>query len=147
MTSTTSTTSTIAAAATPKEIVARYVQAVIDGDLAAIRDSFTPDATWEYPGDLPLSRTWTGRDAIVDDFLVGAGAYFAPDGAPRVTLTGLLADGDRVIAEWTALGTAKGGGRYDNRCLGIFTVRDGRIAAVREYLDTRMVGRVLFPEL
>ncbi|WP_030238311.1 nuclear transport factor 2 family protein [Streptomyces sp. NRRL S-350] len=130
----------------PKAVVVRYVNAVIEGDLAVIRDSFAEDATWEYPGDLPLSRVWTGRDAIVDDFLVGAGRFFAPGGAPKVTLTNVLADGDQVLAEWLAEGTAVGGGHYDNRCAGVFTVADGRITGVREYLDTRMVGRVLFPE-
>lgn len=85
---------------TPKAVVVRYVNAVAAGDLATIVDSFTEDATWCYPGDVPLTRVWTGRDAIVNDFLVGAGALFAPDGAPTVTLTNVLADGDQVVAEW-----------------------------------------------
>ena len=25
---------------------------------------------------------------------------------------------------------------YENYCIGVFTVRDGRIVAVREYMDT-----------
>ncbi|AEW92423.1 MULTISPECIES: nuclear transport factor 2 family protein [Streptomycetaceae] len=129
----------------PRTVVVRYVNAVAEGDLATIRDSFAADATWTYPGDLPLSRVWTGRDTIVDEFLGGAGALFAPGGAPRITLTNVVADGEQVVAEWTSRGVAAGGRAYDNACLGVFTVRDGRITSVREYTDTQHAERTLFP--
>jgi ketosteroid isomerase-like protein len=58
----------------PAAVVTRYIYAVRDGDSGAIRDSFAEDAIWEYPGDLPLSGTWRGRDTIVDDFLGSVGA-------------------------------------------------------------------------
>ncbi|MFI6447702.1 nuclear transport factor 2 family protein [Kitasatospora sp. NPDC050543] len=130
----------------PRTVVERYVTAVAEGDLDTITASFHPDATWTYPGDLPLSGVWRGRDAIVNGFLGGAGALFAPGGAPVVTLTGLLADGDQVVAEWTAKGVAANGAVYDNQCLGIYTVRDGLITAVREYADTLHAQRTLFAE-
>ncbi|MCP2335437.1 nuclear transport factor 2 family protein [Actinomadura rupiterrae] len=128
----------------PKEIVVRYVEAVAAGDLATITDSFAEDATWTYPGDTPISGTWKGRDAIINDFLGGvtADAFAAP---PTIVLTGVIADGDQVVAEWTAQGDTVRGDRYDNRCLGVYTVRDGKIAAVREYCDTAHAARVLFP--
>ena len=50
----------------PAAVVTRYIYAVRDGDSGAIRDSFAEDAIWDYPGDLPLSGTWRGRDSIVD---------------------------------------------------------------------------------
>lgn len=134
-----------AAPLTPEEVVTRYVRAVAAGDLDTITASFTEDATWTYPGDVPLTGTWTGRDAIINDFLGNAtGSLFDPAEPPRVQLTNILAAGDQVVAEWTARGLARTGKRYDNRCLGVFTVRDGRIAAVREYTDTQHVERVLF---
>ncbi|WP_141576866.1 alpha/beta fold hydrolase [Actinomadura sp. WMMA1423] len=129
----------------PAAVVTRYVEAVASGDLDTIRASFADDATWTYPGDLPLTGTWKGRDAIVDDFLGGAGQLFEPGGEPKVALTNVVADGDQVVAEWTSRGTARGGAAYDNPCLGVFTVRDGRITSVREYTDTQHVERTLFP--
>jgi ketosteroid isomerase-like protein len=130
---------------TPKEIVVRYVEAVAKGDLAMIIESFAPDVRWIYPGDVPLSGTWTGRDAVVNDFLGGAmGALFAAGGAPVVALVHAIAEGDQVVAEWTSKGVATNGMVYDNRCAGIYTVRDGQITEVREYADTQHVARVLF---
>jgi len=129
----------------PKTVVTRYVEAVAAGDLPTIRASFSPDVEWTYPGDLPLSGTWRGRDTVVDDFLgAAAGKLFSPDQPVVIRLTNVLADGDQVFAEWTAQATAVGGGAYDNRCSGVFTVRDGRITSVREYLDTDHARRVLF---
>ncbi|MER5636096.1 nuclear transport factor 2 family protein [Kitasatospora sp. NPDC002227] len=128
----------------PRTVVVRYVNAVAEGDLPTVLASFAEDAVWSYPGDLPLSRDWTGRDAIVGEFLGGAGQLFAPDGAPQVTLTHVIVEGGTVVAEWTAVGTAATGRRYDNRCLGVFTVRDGLITSVREYTDTLHAARALF---
>ena len=52
-----------------KQVVERYVAAVAAGDEQAIRDSFAEDATWWLGGDLPISGTWNGREAIMGDFL------------------------------------------------------------------------------
>ncbi|MGV9263074.1 nuclear transport factor 2 family protein [Kitasatospora sp. NPDC003701] len=128
----------------PRAVVERYVTAIATGDLPTAAASFAEDATWSYPGDLPLSRVWRGRTAIVEDFLGSVGTLFAPGSALDVTLTGLLADGPQVVAEWTARGTAANGAAYDNQCLGIFTVENGLITAVREYLDTEHAARTLF---
>jgi uncharacterized protein len=131
----------------PKAVVIRYVEAVRDGDIDVVRDSFAVDATWTYPGSLPISKVWEGRDSIVADFLGGMGARLKP-GAPLViALTNVVAEGEQVVAEWTSDGTTAAGAAYSNRCLGVFVVRDGRIASIREYADTHHVADVLFPEL
>ncbi|QNS04983.1 nuclear transport factor 2 family protein [Streptomyces xanthii] len=132
--------------ATPRAVVTRYIEAVAGGDLPTIIDSFAEDATWTYPGTgLPLSGTWRGRDAIINDFLGKATAsLFAPGTTPTITLTNVLADGPTVIAEWRAQAEAATGLPYDNHCLGLFTVRAGRITEVREYTDTRHAAQALF---
>lgn len=131
----------------PKSVVVRYVEAVRDGDMAVIRDSFAEDASWHYPSGVPvLGRVWEGRDAIVDEFLGGAGVLFAPGTGAEVELVNVFAEGEQVLAEWTSRATARNGAAYDNRCAGIFTVRDGRIVSVREYADTLHVVRSLFPD-
>ena len=128
----------------PRTVVTRYVNAVAEGDHATIVASFAEDATWTYPGDVPLTGVWRGRDAIVNDFLGGAGSLFAPGGTPVVALTNVIADGEQVVAEWTSKGLAATGRVYDNTCLGVFVVRDGVIVSVREYADTQHVERSLF---
>ncbi|MFF7989115.1 nuclear transport factor 2 family protein [Kitasatospora xanthocidica] len=94
-------------------------------------------------GHLAISRTWRGGHEIFGDFLGRIGTCFAADGLPVITLTRVLGDGPPAAAEWTAVGTAANGEPYENHCLGVFTVEDGRITAVREYLDTDHVARTL----
>ncbi|MER7152557.1 nuclear transport factor 2 family protein [Streptomyces lydicus] len=129
----------------PRAVVIRYVEAVRDGDADVIHDSFATDATWHYPGSLPVSKVWHGRDAIINDFLGGMGPAFVP-GSLEIALISTLAEGDRVVAEWTSKATTMQGSRYDNRCLGIFTVHDGKITSVIEYADTHHVAATLFPD-
>jgi ketosteroid isomerase-like protein len=111
---------------------------------AVIRDSFAPDATWEYPGDLPLSGTYRGVDAIIETFL-GAAELMAPGTQVTIELVGAIADGDQVATEWTSRATSRNGTAYHNRNVGVFTVRDGKIVPVREYTDTLHVAGALFP--
>ncbi|BFV60983.1 hypothetical protein KCMC57_up60870 [Kitasatospora sp. CMC57] len=128
----------------PRTVVTRYVNAVVEGDLDTIVASFAEEASWTYPGDVPLTGVWSGRDAIINDFLGGVGSLFAPGGTPVVTLTNVIADGEQVVAEWTSKGLAATGRVYDNTCLGVFVVRNGVIVSVREYTDTQHVERSLF---
>ncbi|WUJ68434.1 nuclear transport factor 2 family protein [Kribbella soli] len=131
----------------PKTVVTRYVEAVAAGDRATMHASFAPDVVWTYPGDLPLSGDWKGRDLVMDEFLGAvAGKLFAPDTPVAIALTNVIADGEQVFAEWTAQATARAGGAYANNCGAVFTVRDGVIVAVREYTDTDHARRVLFPD-
>lgn len=143
--STVTTDVTTDVATDPKSVVIRYVEAVRDGDAQTIFDSFAEDATWLYPSNLPISRTWEGRDAIINDFLGGMGVYLDTSAPVVIELVNAFADGDQVLAEWTSKATAASGAAYDNRCAGVFTVRDGKITSVREYADTRHVADVLFP--
>jgi uncharacterized protein len=125
----------------PREVVIRYVEAARDGMSAVVAESFAEDATWEYPGDLPLSGTYRGVEAIVHTFLGGAAALMAPGSAVTITLTNVIADGDQVAAEWTSEAVSRTGAAYRNRNVGIFTVKDGRITSVREYTDTLHAAR------
>ena len=127
-----------------RAVVIRYVEAVRDGDADVIHDSFSEDATWHYPGDLPVSRVWHGRDEIVNEFLGSMGTILVP-GTLEIELVSTIAEGDRVVAEWTSKATTAYGGTYDNRCIGVYTVHDGKIVSVVEYADTQHVAATLFP--
>ncbi len=127
-----------------KAVLCAYLDALTAGDLDAIADSFTDDATWSLHGTLPLAGTRRGRAEIMS-FLVGAGSLYRP-GTQEFTFGDITAEGDRAVLEWRVRGTAAATGlEYDNAYCGVFVVRDGRIAEVREYLDTLHAAQVLFP--
>ena len=57
----------------PEAVAIRYIQAARDGMPAVVRDSLAPDATWQYPDDLPLPGIYRGVDAITGEFLAAVG--------------------------------------------------------------------------
>jgi ketosteroid isomerase-like protein len=41
-----------------------------------------------------------------------------------------------VVLEWTSHARTRNGDPYENHCIGVFTISQGKISAVREYMDT-----------
>jgi uncharacterized protein len=119
-----------------KSILRRYVAAVERGDEGALRGLFAEDATWTLAaGDLPISGTWKGREAILGEFLATALSHYER-GSVSLEITGMIAEGGRVVLQWTSRARTLDGRPYENDCIGVFTIRDGRIQSVREYMDT-----------
>jgi uncharacterized protein (TIGR02246 family) len=131
------------ATSSSRAVVERYVAAVAAGDLDTVRDSFAEHATWWLGGSLPISGTWNGREAIIGEFLGAAMRHYEP-GSVDLEVTSVVADGELVSVEWTSRARTVSGQPYENRCAGVFTVRDGRIHAVREYMDTAYAQQVAF---
>jgi ketosteroid isomerase-like protein len=104
----------------------------LDGVLALLTD----DATWRIPGKKELTPTagvYTkeriGRlfHRMLDNLATGL----------RMTVISAIAEGDRVALEVTSSGDLKNGRRYRQEYHFLMEFRDGRISAVREYLDTQ----------
>jgi uncharacterized protein (TIGR02246 family) len=128
----------------PKNVLERYFAAAKAGDREAIAGLFAEDATWTLSaGDLPISGTWRGRETIFHDFLASVLANYEP-GSLELDVTATIAQGDQVVVEWTSRARTRDGRPYKNGCLGVFTVRDGRIQSVREYMDTLYVRDTVF---
>jgi ketosteroid isomerase-like protein len=121
-----------------------YINALQGGDEDALRAAFHPDATWWLPGELPVSRTWEGRDAILGELLPAVMARFRPDSLAFTTHSVIVED-ERAVLEWSVRAVTVDGKDYDNSYLAVFEYRAGAIAAVREYMATGVMARVLFP--
>jgi uncharacterized protein len=127
-----------------KGVVQRYVAAVAAGDAQTARELFAPSATWTLAaGDLPIAGTWEGRDAIIDEFLATAQSYYAP-GSIAIEITGMVAEADQVVVQWTSRARTRAGRSYENGCIGVFTIACGQIQHVREYMDTLYARDVAF---
>jgi hypothetical protein len=129
-----------------RAVVLDYVAALDRGDPEQLRARFTADATWWLSGDLPVSGTWTGPGAIIDDFLAAMTDRLDPSQPVVRDVKRALADGDAVAIEWTTRATARDGSAYENDYAFVFEVKGDRIHAVREYFDTSKARQVLFTE-
>lgn len=128
-----------------KTVAAQYVAAAEAGDEHAISDLFAPDATWTLAGELPISGVWKGRAAIIDEFLATAMSHYEP-GSISLEITGMIAEHDQVVLQWTSRARTRDGRPYENGCIGVFTIRDGKIQHVREYMDTLYAHEVAFSD-
>ena len=127
-----------------KSILAGYVAAVEAGDQQAIRDLFAEDATWTLAaGNLPISGTWEGRETVLGEFLAGALSHYEP-GSVSLEITGMITEGDQAVLQWTSRARTREGLPYENDCIGVFTIQNGRIRAVREYMDTLYARETAF---
>ncbi|MYW69175.1 nuclear transport factor 2 family protein [Streptomyces sp. SID8379] len=137
------TATTAGATTAPRTVVLRYFEALAAGDQETILDSWAEDGTCWYGGDLPISGTWRGRDQVIDGFLGTAFAHLDPEREVGLKVTNVFGEGEQVLVEWHSWATGRTGRPYDQRNIGVFVVRDGRIAAMREYADTQNWERAL----
>lgn len=131
---------------TPLEVLDHYLEALLAGDLDAIRASFAEDAVWTLHGDLPIAGPWHGRDSIVDDFLVQVGGALFEPGTQSFEWLSRTADDRAAVLEWRVRARTVAGRDYDNRYLAVFEVTDDLITEVREFTDTAYVKAVLLAE-
>lgn len=105
-----------------------------DDALALLSD----DATWWVAGTTALSGTYTKPEFAT---LLADVTGSAPRGI-QVTPKQLTAEDNRVSVEAESYGEISNGKTYRNIYHFMMECRDGRISAVREYLDTEHVTEI-----
>jgi ketosteroid isomerase-like protein len=113
------------------ELFARFTASDIDG----VMNLLAEDATWKVPGKPDLSRA-----AGVYDKERIQGLFRLMLGRLRhglaMTVVGMVCEDRRVVAEVVSSGDLENGRAYRQEYLFWIETRDGKITAVREYLDT-----------
>lgn len=127
----------------PKAVAARLFELFSAGNVPAVLDLLTDDATWWLPGKqgtLPVTGTRT-KPQITKLFEAMQAQL---EGPLKMTVLGAIAEGDQVAMRVESLGKLRNGRTYNQDYHFLITVRDGRISAVREYLDTLHVQQTWF---
>lgn len=118
-----------------KEVVRQFLAKFGTGDADGLINSLTDDAVWWIggkPGDLPQAGA-KSKEAI-SAVLRGVGAKIP--GGIAMHIRGMIGEDDKIAAEVEAHGEITNGRIYNNEYHFLFTIREGRIAGVREYHDT-----------
>jgi ketosteroid isomerase-like protein len=110
------------------------------GDIAAIVASVTPDVTWGLDGrptDMPLLRQFKGPAGVQEFFKVLAEAHDVTSFEPQE----FYADADKVFVIGRYSWTMKPSGRTGSSdWLHVWTIRNGKIAAMRSLNDTALLA-------
>ena len=131
---------------TGSSVVRTVYQAFEAGDVAAVLDQFDSAVEWRLAEGHPYSpsgEAWAGHDAVVEKFFARAAADW--DGF-RVNVTDLHEAGDTVVAQVRYSGTFEATGRtLDAQGCHVWTLRDGKVRAFQQYIDTQQLQVVMRP--
>ena len=118
--------------AAAQEFFDRFSASDIEGALALMTD----DATWLIPGKpqrMPTAGLYT-KERIRKLFCTMLKQL---ESGLQLTVKSMVAEGERVALEAESGGDLKNRRRYRQQYHFLIEFRDGRISAVREYLDTQ----------
>ncbi len=125
-----------------KKLVLGFFENFSSGKFDEALAMMADNATWWVagkPDKFPLAGTKSKTQFA--ELVKGIGAAM-PKGL-RITPKGVTAEGDRVALEAESYGELANGKVYNNLYHFLIEVRDGKIQAVREYLDTMHANEVL----
>lgn len=131
----------MATAKTPNEqLILDFFDLLNAEKLQELKALLHPDATWTpmTKSDIPGAATHRGHEGIVDKFLVPVRGLFEGKD-PQNEINTLVSTGDIVACETHGTGQLTNGKTYDNRYCWIVEIRDGKILAIREYMDTAYI--------
>lgn len=125
-----------------KAVVQAYFDAVNQGHLTdALLDFMTDDVTWWIQKASPSAGLYEGKAGIQRLFGIDIPIFSAP---LVVRIVRMIAEDDLVCSELEIATKNKEGKAYLNQYSFWMQLRDGKICAVREYLDTLYAQQVLF---
>ncbi len=122
-----------------KKLVTEFWEAFSASNYDKVLSMLADDATWWVAGNFELSGTYT--KAQFAELLKGVTGAL-PQGI-KVMPKMLTADEDRVSVEAESYAPHTSGKIYNNFYHFMMRVRNGKIASVREYLDTMHAKEIL----
>jgi ketosteroid isomerase-like protein len=117
------------------EVVKRAYENFKAGDIGALLGQMSEDVDWRLPEiqGAPFAGARKGRGQVSEFFSSLADSQDVLSFEPRE----FVAQGDKVVALGSYRWRVKKNGReYGGEWAHVFTVRDGRIAAFHEYMDS-----------
>jgi ketosteroid isomerase-like protein len=118
-----------------KKVVLSFFENFSAGKAEAALGQMADNATWTVMGRPErFALAGTKTKAQFTELLKGIGAAM-PKGL-RLTPKGITAEGNRVAVEAESYGEHANGKVYNNQYHFLIEVQNGKIQAVREYLDT-----------
>jgi len=120
-----------------KQIVAGIYEAFGRGDLAGVLSPLAEDVAWEMPGPAPFSGARKGPAEVQQFFVELLGSVKIDE----FKVDAIVADGDRVVVLGSETCTILATGRtVSQHWSHAYTLRDGKVTAIRLYEDTAIVA-------
>lgn len=113
--------------------------ALARGQHQLLFEAMREDVTWRWMGVEQWSRTFAGKQQVIDELFGGVEESLDPAGS--TTVHQIIGEGTHVVIEHSGSNQTPDGRAYDNNYCWILEFDDaGAISAVREYMDTHLVS-------
>ncbi|MDR3720199.1 MAG: nuclear transport factor 2 family protein [Candidatus Acidoferrales bacterium] len=123
-----------------EKIVRHFFDTLSSADLEKLRPLLHEDAVWgTMATGIQSAGDKHGRKEIIDDFLGPIRGIFEP-GDPKVLIQNLVLQGPYAAVEAKGLGKFKNGKDYNNRYAFFLEIKDDKVIALREYMDSYYVS-------
>jgi uncharacterized protein len=125
-----------------ERLALRWFERLSAGDFAALRRMLHPDATWtlQVQGVQGAGSVYRGPTAIIDEFLMPVRLGLFEQGDPKMLIDNVLSRGPLVCVECRGVGRMKSGRDYRNLYCWLLEMKDGKVFAIREYMDSFYVS-------
>ncbi len=123
-----------------KATVLEFLGHMVRSEMDELISLLTPDFHMWIAGDLINSGSFVGPDAEAHLRGTGGGSSDLFKSSVRLDIGEVTAEADRVCVEAATYGELTAGGFYENTFHFFFRVRDGKVAEMKEYMDTKHVA-------
>jgi len=123
-----------------KQVILDFYEAGAQGDMDRCFALLADHVTWTNIGTTRFSGTYVGKRAIAEDLLGPLFGNLKAGIASKIEQ--LTAEGDIVVAQTSGTAETLDGKSYNNTYCQVIKVSDGKIAAVKEYMDTALIDSV-----
>lgn len=124
-----------------RRLIENVFAALANGDGRPFLDALSDEARWTVMGSSPWSRTYEGKQAIVDELMRPLFRQFADRYTAHASR--IVAEGDVVVVEARGQATTKAGKPYHQTYCYVFRLADGKVCELTEYTDTDLVRQAL----
>lgn len=128
-------------AAANKQLVEKIYTDAANRSGTTFVDNIADDVCWVVTGQYSWSRTFRGKDAVLNGLMGHFRSLFAE--RPRTVAHHFIAEGDYVVVEAKGDNVTRTGHRYDNDYCMVFRLENGKVKEIREYCDSALVEKAL----
>lgn len=124
-----------------KAVAHQFLDALSRGDVEQLKGTITDDVEAICTGSSFMSGTRNHADVCAAAGMLG---QITKSGI-EMRILNVTAEADRVCVEWEGRSTLVTGVEYNNQYHFLFTLRNGKICRVKEYLDTLLLETAFAP--
>ena len=124
-----------------KQLVQNIFAELGQGNPKPLFDSMAEDFRWTVSGNTKWSRTYDGKQAVLNELLGPLRAMIVD--RVRTNAQRFIAEGDHVVVEARGNNKTKAGLPYNNTYCFVIRLGEGKLREITEYMDTELVTAVL----